>query len=80
MAAIADVFDALTSDKIYKRAVPFTEAFAILSDNRGTHFDAEMLDIFLTEKSRVLGIKERFADTLPGGDEMSELSALAADV
>ncbi len=44
--AIADVFDALTSKRPYKDAMPFDKAMAILRDGSGTHFDAALLDVF----------------------------------
>ncbi len=44
--AIADVFDALTSKRPYKEAMPFERAMAILRDGRGSHFDPDLLDAF----------------------------------
>jgi len=46
MFAIADVFDALTSERPYKKAFDFKEALRILEDGRGRHFDPELLDAF----------------------------------
>jgi len=62
IAAVADVFDALTSYRVYSRAMPFNEAVAYLRDNRSTHFDPIVVDVFLGAIEVVLGIKERFAD------------------
>jgi putative two-component system response regulator len=47
IAAIADVFDALTSDRVYREALPVDEAIAIMRDGSGTHFDADLLALFL---------------------------------
>jgi HD-GYP domain-containing protein (c-di-GMP phosphodiesterase class II) len=44
--AIIDVFDALTSRRPYKEALPFDEAMAILERGRGTHFDPVFLEVF----------------------------------
>ncbi len=44
--AIADVFDALTSRRPYKEPLPYDDTLAILEKGRGTHFDAELLDLF----------------------------------
>ncbi|MDY0292068.1 MAG: HD-GYP domain-containing protein [Desulfuromonadaceae bacterium] len=44
--AIADVFDALTSRRSYKKPIPFDKALKILEEGRGSHFDPELLDIF----------------------------------
>lgn len=61
IAAIADVFDALT-DRIYRKAFPLPEALAIMRDGRGTHFEAELLDLFLDSLNTVLAVKDRLAD------------------
>ena len=45
--AIADVFDALLSRRVYKRALPPGEVRRIMADERGRHFDPELLDCFL---------------------------------
>ena len=62
MAAIADVFDALTSHKVYKKAFPLGQAVDIMREERGSHFDADLLDLFLDSMDEVIRIKERFAD------------------
>ena len=62
VAAIADVFDALPSHKVYKKAFPLGQAVDIMRDGRGTHFDARLLDLFLDSMDEVIRIKERFAD------------------
>ena len=62
MAAIADVFDALTSHKVYRKASPLGQAVDIMREGRGTQFDADLLDLFLDSMDEVVRIKERFAD------------------
>lgn len=46
IAAIADVFDALTSDRVYRGALPVKSAIKIMTDERGQHFDPTLLDSF----------------------------------
>ncbi len=48
MFAIVDVWDALTSDRPYRRAVPTAAAVAELRSSAGTLFDADLVDMFLT--------------------------------
>jgi PAS domain S-box-containing protein len=48
IVAIADVFDALTSDRVYRPAMTHDQALAIMRQGRGTHFDPELLDHFLS--------------------------------
>ncbi|HZA19382.1 MAG TPA: HD domain-containing phosphohydrolase [Actinomycetota bacterium] len=62
IAAIADVFDALTSDRVYKKAYPLGKALDIMREGRGTHFDAELLDRFLDVLDGVVEIREQYAD------------------
>lgn len=49
VAAIADVFDALTSDRVYRKAYPLTDAVEIMRQERGKHFDPVLLDLFLSD-------------------------------
>ncbi len=49
IVAIADVFDALTSDRVYRPAMTVEQALAILQAGRGTHFDPVLLDHFLAD-------------------------------
>jgi HD-GYP domain-containing protein (c-di-GMP phosphodiesterase class II) len=44
--AVADVFDALTSDRPYHRAMSYAEARAVIEGDRGTHFDPVVVDAF----------------------------------
>jgi len=64
IVAIADVYDALRSKRPYKRAFSLEEAFGILTDGRGNHFDPELLDLFIKE---IEGDKE-LRDMHEGGD------------
>lgn len=51
--AIADVFDALVSKRCYKEKLPVDEAFKIINDSRGTHFDPELTGIFLDIRPQI---------------------------
>jgi len=62
IAAIADVFDALTSNRIYRPAFHLGEAVEIMTEGRGTHFDAALLDVFLDSMDEVLGIRDEAHD------------------
>ncbi|PZR95768.1 MAG: hypothetical protein DI537_04155 [Stutzerimonas stutzeri] len=45
--AIADVYDALVSDRVYKAAIPHAEAVRVIASERGRHFDPALVDVFL---------------------------------
>ena len=47
LMALADVYDALTSERVYKRAFSHEEARKIIVDGRGSHFDPDIVDAFL---------------------------------
>ena len=47
ITAVADVFDALTSDRVYRAALTESEALDLLREESGSHFDPEVVDAFL---------------------------------
>ena len=60
--AIADVFDALTSERPYKKAWSVEKAVAIIDEDAGTHFDPELIPIFHEILPEALEIKDKYAD------------------
>ncbi|HWC14791.1 MAG TPA: HD domain-containing phosphohydrolase [Actinomycetota bacterium] len=56
IAAVADVFDAVTSDRVYRDAFSVTEARALIEQSRGTHLDAEIVDLMMDAWPRVIAI------------------------
>jgi putative two-component system response regulator len=62
IVAVADVFDALTSERPYKKAWSVDEALNYLRDNRGRHFEAALVDRFLTLMDPVKQIMQRWAE------------------
>jgi putative two-component system response regulator len=62
VAAVADVFDALTSTRVYRPAFGVDEALEMMSEGRGTQFDAEVLDTFLEAVDEVLAIRTQFGE------------------
>lgn len=62
IVAIADVFDALTTDRVYREAMPLDEALLIMAAGRGNHFDERLLDLFFEAMPKILWIKERLDD------------------
>jgi putative two-component system response regulator len=62
ITAIADVFDALTSERPYKKAWPLEQAIDYISENRGRHFDPELGDHFLRLLPEVQAIRNRYVE------------------
>lgn len=58
--AVADVFDALTSKRIYKPAFPLEEALKIIEEGRGTQFDPRCVDVFLEAIPDVRAVIRRY--------------------
>lgn len=56
IVGIADVFDALTSERPYKPAFEIDHAVGIMVEERGSHFDPALLDVFLTIVDEVAGL------------------------
>lgn len=63
IAAIADVFDALTSKRPYKQAWPVEEAHAEILKESGGHFDPDLVPAFSRSLPEILAVKEQFADS-----------------
>lgn len=64
IVAVADVFDALASERPYKRAWPVEKARGYVSENAGRHFDPACVEAFLACWDDVLDIHERFQDAV----------------
>lgn len=62
LMAVADVYDALISKRVYKPPFPHEKAVAIMKDGRGTHFDPDILDAFLSVSEKFREIALEFAD------------------
>lgn len=62
IVAVADVFDALTSERPYKKAWPLEEACNFLETGRGKHFDPLCVEALLAKWDHVLEIRRRFKD------------------
>ncbi len=59
VAAVADVFDALTSDRPYRKAFRLERAVEIMKEERGKHFDPRLVDIFFENMDQVVAILDR---------------------
>ena len=58
IVALADVYDALTSKRVYKEAFSHAKALKIIVDDRGTHFDPDVVDAFLAHADEFNRIRE----------------------
>ncbi|MBK8578665.1 MAG: response regulator [Candidatus Accumulibacter sp.] len=72
LMAVADVFDALISARVYKPAMSFTDARNLIAAERGKHFDPDLADAFLFSFEQFVAVAEKYQE----GDsaEMGEIS------
>jgi putative two-component system response regulator len=63
ITAVADVFDALSSQRPYKKAFPVDECFRILNEGCGTHFEPEVLHAFFRRRDEAVQVQMDFLDT-----------------
>jgi PAS domain S-box-containing protein len=59
ITAVADVFDALLSDRPYRRALPVEKAVEVIERGRGTQFDPQMVDILLEHLDEALSVRDQ---------------------
>ncbi|MFC1589013.1 HD domain-containing phosphohydrolase [Pseudomonadota bacterium] len=62
ITALADVFDALTSERPYKKAWSVEDAVSLIKDESGKHFDPNLVEHFLLILESIVEIKEQYAE------------------
>lgn len=78
LMAVADVFDALISMRVYKPAMSHSDARDIIAIGRGTHFDPDMVDAFLADFDGFAAIAERYRDAAAGPGTTTDFLAVAS--
>lgn len=69
ITAIADVFDALGSDRVYKKAWSDENIFKLLKEESGKHFDPDLIKKFFENLDEILKIRETFIDNYIGREK-----------
>ena len=62
ITAVADVFDALGSDRVYKKAWEDEKIFELFNEEKGKHFDPDIIDLFFKNITEVYEIRNKFKD------------------
>ena len=62
IVAIADVYDALTSRRVYKGAMSHEKACQTILDERGRHFDPDVVDAFMAAENEIVAVQQRLGD------------------
>jgi putative two-component system response regulator len=60
IASVADVFDALTSDRIYRKALTLDHSLQLMREGQGTQFDPQLLELFLGSLDEILAIRNQW--------------------
>jgi len=63
ITAIADVFDALGSDRVYKKAWDDEQIFELFRKERGEHFDPQLIDLFFLHLNEFKHIRNQYQDS-----------------
>ena len=63
LMAVADVYDAIISRRVYKSGMSHAEAVEIIVENSGTHFDPDIIDAFLKVRDEFQKIAARYSDS-----------------
>jgi response regulator RpfG family c-di-GMP phosphodiesterase len=62
LTAIADVFDALGSDRVYKKAWPMDRIVEHMQQESGRHFDPRGVELFMEKLSEITSVRDRYKD------------------
>ena len=62
LMAVADVYDALISKRVYKPAFPHSKAVSIITEGKGSHFEPLLVDCFLAVVDEFDQVAKDFAD------------------
>ena len=63
LMAVADVYDALISRRVYKEGMPHQQAAEIIAQGRGSHFDPDVVDAFFQIEQTFVAIAQRYLDS-----------------
>ncbi len=78
--ALADVYDALTSRRVYKGAFSHAIAKGIILKDTGTHFDPAVVRAFLAAEQDFIAVRERFSDHVHETEEERRLVSTVTSV
>ncbi|MCR5791700.1 MAG: HD domain-containing protein [Lachnospiraceae bacterium] len=62
--AVADVFDALTSPRVYKKSIPLEKALEMIQEGAGSQFDPKCVEVFMDSLPKVKVILKKYNETL----------------
>ena len=75
ITAVADVFDAMSSKRVYKDAMPIAECFDAIQAGSGSHFDPTIVKAFLNRRSEITAVFLNYNDSATVSDDQQIVSA-----
>lgn len=83
IVAVADVFDALTTERPYKAAMDFDEALSCILTERGEHFDPECVDAFVAAWPRIRIVRDGSSDLrrtseIQGAEPWAQITSISS--
>lgn len=63
ITAVADIFDALGSDRVYKKAWEDEDIFSLFKEQSGKHFDPKIVTLFFENLEEIFEVRKMFQDT-----------------
>ena len=67
ICSLVDFFDACTSDRVYRPAMPVEKVLDMIKEERGNSFDPKLVDVFFDVLDEIMKIKEQFQTDIGGG-------------
>lgn len=71
--ALADVYDALISERVYKKAFSHEKAKSIILEGNGSHFDPEVVEAFLAIEQEFVAIADKYRSMEAKENELEQL-------
>ncbi|MBU0689786.1 MAG: HD domain-containing protein [Gammaproteobacteria bacterium] len=71
LMAVADVYDAVASRRVYKNAVLHDDVVKVIEEGSGKHFDPDIVEVFKKIKHEFAAVAEKFCDDIPGETQVS---------
>jgi HD-GYP domain-containing protein (c-di-GMP phosphodiesterase class II) len=78
IVAVADVYDALRSKRVYKQALPHEQCVELIAEASGTQFDPRVVEVFLQIEGRIRQLAEQYQDADSGSASSDRRLAVSA--
>ena len=70
IVAVVDFFDALTMDRVYRKAFSYDRALSMLAEQSGRSFDPSVVEVFMANAEQLIALRERINQTRPSFQDL----------